>query len=246
MEKIFCLHRIHDGQPLSPAHAYQKRLGLSISLTDLENHLKAVASTTASRFLITIDDGHRDVLKLIPLAKELKLNPIIFLTGRQLRGDARPLPLTSLYTWCGITNNDPNNIMDELGFDRLSLKHLRQAEQERLMSNGGIPLDAEKERMLDQTDIAYLVSHGFRIGYHGPEHCDLRIIPHDELDELFEEDIQLFKNAGHFPELAWPEGWWDDEISHIAVQRGFRRQYGLSSDRFVDQEQIIWPRIILK
>jgi hypothetical protein len=246
MRNINCLHRFHDTTDLPPAHVYQKQIGMSISLQDLRNRIVSLSTEERTNLRITIDDGHRDILNLVPLAHEFNLKPTVFMTGRQLRGEVKALPLTALYAWCSRNQRDPNQLQEELGFDRLSLKHLRQESQEKILADAGILLDPEEERMLDSKDIQYLISNGFRIGYHGPEHCDLRIIPHDELKQLFEADMQFFHKDGFIPELAWPEGWWDDEISDIAFQAGFERQYGLSSARFVGDTQVVWTRSIWK
>jgi AraC-like DNA-binding protein len=243
---VICLHRFHTQVMSSPAHIKQKQIGMSISLTDLRNRIADLSTEERANLCITIDDGHRDVLHLVSHAHEFGLKPILFMTGRQLRGEVKALPLTALYSWCRRNQRDPNQLKNDLGFDRLSLKHLRQDAQEKKLADAGIPIDPEEERMLDSKDIQYLISNGFRIGYHGPEHCDLRIIPHDELKQLFEADMQLFRKEGLIPEIAWPEGWWDDEISDIAYQVGFERQYGLSSSRFVGDTQVVWARSIWK
>jgi AraC-like DNA-binding protein len=241
-----CLHRISESAQFSSAQLFQKQIGMSISLQDLRHRIAGLSSEERANLCITIDDGHRDVLHLVSLAHEFNLKPIVFMTGRQLRGEVKALPLTALYAWCVRNQRDPNQLQEDLGFDRLSLKNLRQESQEKILADAGIPLDPEEERMLDSKDIQYLISNGFRIGYHGPEHCDLRIIPHDELKQLFEADMQLFRKEGLIPEIAWPEGWWDDEISDIAYQVGFESQYGLSSSRFVGDTQVVWARSIWK
>lgn len=246
MRKIICQHRFHGTQPLSAAHSYQKEIGMSISISDFEQRIMEIPPVERSSLVLTIDDGHKDAFRLISMTERHGLNPIIFMTARQIKGEVKTLPLTALYAWCWQTNKDPNKIKEELGFDRLSLKMLRQDEQERLLVKAGIPLDPVEERMLDHDDLTRLISKGFQIGYHGPEHCDLRIIPHSELRNSFDRDFELYKKEGYVSEIAWPEGWWNDAISDIAFQSGFKKQYGLSSSRVVNHEQVIWPRNIWK
>ena len=246
LRSVICLHRIYTELLNSYALSFQQKIGMSISITALRNRISSLNQEVRSNLLVTIDDGHRDILRLVPLIKEFSIQSIVFMTSRQLRGEVKALPLTALYAWCVRNQTDPNMLKEELGFDRLLLKHLRQDEQERLLAEADIPLDPEEERMLDTQDIRYLISNGFKVGYHGPEHCDLRTIPPDELQKLFEEDFCLFKKDGYTPELAWPEGWWNEEISDIAYRTGFEKQYGLSSTRFVDASQVIWARSIWK
>jgi hypothetical protein len=118
---VVCLHRISRNERNTNEHNFQKQIGMSISLTDFRNRITELRTEEQANFLLTIDDGHRDILNLVPLAHEFNLKPIVFMTGRQLRGEDKALPLTALYAWCSRNQRDPNKLIEDMGFDRLSL-----------------------------------------------------------------------------------------------------------------------------
>ena len=101
-----CLHRIHSDVPKGP-HAIHQSIGMSLEfsvihekLTHLNNDVSEMGLPSRS-VMVTFDDGWVDSLLLIPLFKELqKLQPVLFLTTDQMRGNSRLLPLPRLYSGC--------------------------------------------------------------------------------------------------------------------------------------------------
>ena len=95
LSEIPCVHRIYDTLPLDGAHGIQNSLGMTISLKllnqkleQLSNHVNESNKTSNSKkkVLVTFDDGHKDVLKTLPILKKFpNIQPILFITGKQLR-----------------------------------------------------------------------------------------------------------------------------------------------------------------
>ncbi|MGR5145604.1 hypothetical protein ACQKP8_03520 [Photobacterium alginatilyticum] len=251
-----CIHRIHEFLPKKGAHRIQQRLGMSLSLTSLEIKLKSISEKVQEsnrkdclnqKALITFDDGHRDVLLSLPLLAQLpELQPVLFLTGRQLRGETIPLPLTALYEWCDENNLDPNNLKDTLGFNRESLKRLPESEQRKILISNGIDINPQGEEMLSSDDIKTLIKNNWLIGYHGIHHCDLRIYLAGDLEVNFKEDLDLLQASGFMPWIAWPEGRWNDNLFSMAKNIGFDKQFGLHIEKGIGSNLGMVNRVIWK
>lgn len=238
---IPCLHRVHNTLPIKGAQSIQNTLGMSISMSLLDQKLKQLSNVVLKsnqrnnlkqKILLTFDDGHKDILKTIPLLQRYpSIQPILFITGNQLRGDTQPLPLTALYAWCSAHHKDPNSLKEELGFDRKSLKLLSEEKQRVVLDKAGIDLNPSGEQMVDHKDLEFLVNNNWLVGYHGCHHCDLRIHQPHELKPLFEEDYKLLSNLDYMPWLAWPEGRWNDPLYAMAKEIGFDAQFGLKGEK---------------
>ncbi len=238
---IPCLHRVHYVLPNKGAQSIQNRLGMSISLSLLEQKIKQLSNfvmesnqrnNLRQKILLTFDDGHKDILKTVPLLQNYPgIQPILFITGNQLRGDTQPLPLTALYAWCSAHNKDPNSLKEELGFDRRSLKLLSEEKQRIVLDEAGIDLNPTGEQMVDHKDLEFLTNNNWLVGYHGSHHCDLRIHQSNELKPFFKEDYNLLRKLGYKPWLAWPEGRWNDSLYTMAKEIGFDVQFGLKGEK---------------
>ncbi|MBT4289875.1 MAG: polysaccharide deacetylase family protein [Deltaproteobacteria bacterium] len=248
-EKIPCLHRLHDGIPKVGAHKIQHRIGMSLSLKDLDRNIEDMLSRLSidqnmkQRALLTFDDGHKDVLLSFPILQNYpEIQPVLFLTGKQLCGDSRALPLTALYKWCFTNNMDLTDLEKYMGFNRQSLKLLPEDEQRSVLENKGIDTNPIEEEMVSSSDIDLLMKNGWIIGYHGPEHCDLQIFQSNEIEKMFLRDIKYFKGKSFVPWFAWPEGRYNEELARIAKSAGFITQFGLESVR-VNKSYIYKRRI---
>lgn len=256
LDEIPCLHRLHLETPLQGAHKIQNIIGMSISLSVLESKLEELSENVQAsnrhnnlqqKALLTFDDGHKDVLLAAPILKEFpEIQPVLFLTGRQLGGEVTPLPLTALYTWCEKNSRNPNELYEEFGFDRKSLKQLPEYEQRRLLKDAGIDIDPTEEEMLNLDEVNELVKLNWLIGYHGNHHCDLRIHKASELQSSFKRDIDLLKELGFVPWIAWPEGRWNNELFLMANELGFTAQFGLLNEKGVGTNTQILKRVIWK
>lgn len=256
LDEIPCLHRLHIEAPLEGAHKIQNTIGMSISLSDFYTELERLSKKVRTsnnennlnqKVLLTFDDGHKDVLLAAPILKEFpEIQPVLFLTGCQLGGDVTPLPLTALYTWCEKNSMNPNELYEEFGFDRKSLKQLPEYEQRRLLKEAGIDVNPKVEEMINLDEVNELVNRNWLIGYHGNHHCDLRIHKAAGLQSSFKRDIDLLKELGFVPWIAWPEGRWNNELFFMANELGFTAQFGLLNEKGVGTNTKILNRAIWK
>lgn len=256
LEEIPCLHRLHQTAPIKGAHKIQNKLGMSISLSSFENKLKILAAEVqdfnykhnlTQKALITFDDGHKDVLLAIPiLQKYPDIQPVLFMTGRQLNGEVTPLPLTALYTWCDRNNRDPNVLMNDFGFNRQSLKLIPEPEQRELLQNAGIEINPPEEEMLGLNDLSHLIKLNWLIGYHGNHHCDLRIYQSNTLEGSFSSDLKLLQQLGCVSWIAWPEGRWNESLYIMARELGFDMQFGLLGEKGSCRNIQVLNRVIWK
>lgn len=256
LNEIPCVHRIHNTLPLDGAHGVQNSLGMTISLKLLDQKLEQLsnhvdesnkASNSNKKVLVTFDDGHKDVLETLPmLKKHPNIQPILFITGKQLRGDVQPYPLTALYTWCATHNKNPNDLKGELGFDRKFLKLQSEEHQRALLSKAGIDLNPLNEQMVNLTDLDILTKNNWLIGYHGSQHCDLRIHHPHKLKPFFIRDYKLLLERGYTPWFAWPEGRWNNSLVQMAKSVGFNVQFGLTGETGIDNDSTVINRDIWK
>ncbi|WP_432464721.1 polysaccharide deacetylase family protein [Agarivorans sp. QJM3NY_33] len=255
-KNIPCLHRVHDELPIKGAQSIQNTLGMSISLPLLDQKIQQLLNVVLQsnqrnnlkqKILLTFDDGHKDILQTVPLLLRYpNIQPILFITGNQLRGDTRPLPLTALYTWCFAHHKDPNSLKEELGFDRRSLKLLSEEKQRIVLDKSGVDLNPDGEQMVDHKDLDFLINNNWLVGYHGSHHCDLRIHQPHELKSLFKEDYKLLSNLDYMPWLAWPEGRWNNQLYTMAKEIGFDVQFGLKGEKGIGTIPEIMAREIWK
>jgi len=256
LDEIPCLHRIHRVLPIYGAHKIQCSLGMSISLSSLEDKLKSLSKRVQKsndkynlkqKAILTFDDGHKDILLTIPLLRDFPdIQPVLFMTGRQLHGEVLPLPLTALYTWCDANNRDPNKLQNDFGFNRESLKLLPENEQRDELVKAGIDINPQDEEMLGLHDVSNLIQNDWLIGYHGHHHCDLRIYDRVDLEDRFKEDLALLSNPGYVPWIAWPEGRWKNTLFLMAEQLGFHKQFGLNDEKGIGTNIQILNRDIWK
>jgi acyl transferase domain-containing protein/nucleoside-diphosphate-sugar epimerase/NADPH:quinone reductase-like Zn-dependent oxidoreductase/GTP cyclohydrolase II/arylamine N-acetyltransferase len=246
---IPCLHRIHtDVTLLQGAHKIQYSLGMSLSLSEVELHLRRLAALVAitrrysrktwSKALVTIDDGFRDVLLLRPIFSELSdsIQPVLCVPSSILRSNDnnKPyhLPLTCLYQHCEKHNIAPDNEYVLGNASRGILKALPEKKQFEALRDASISVDLPTHDLLSYTDLASLSTEGWWICSHGPDHSDLTKAPSFGvvLDELI-KDFAWIKNKGWAPWFAWPEGKWNARITDQLVNQngGATVQFGLSS-----------------
>jgi len=256
LEEIPCLHRLHKKTPLQGAHKIQNLIGMSLSLSVLESKLESLSARVNTsneknnlkqKALLTFDDAHKDVLLSIPILEKFPIiQPVLFMTGRQLTGEVIPLPLTALYTWCERNNKNPNELMNDFGFNRKSLKQLPENKQRELLDKVGIDINPIEEEMLGLSDVSDLIYRDWLIGYHGSEHCDLRIYKSIELEDCFKNDNTLVKNEGFVPWIAWPEGRWNNDLFSMASNQGFTMQFGLLNEKGIGLNSQMLNRVIWK
>ena len=228
MISTICLHRIHEHLTDVPTAYHELRMTIQLDnllqkLIDL-NHYNVENNY---KTLVTFDDGWKDVL-LIPEDFFLQYNtlqPVIFLTDAQIRGDLNPLPLHKLYSWMNLNDIKIDDLI-KLSISRNDLKDLREDDQHSNLSNL-INEVSLKDEYLNSSDIKYLRSNDWIIASHGPEHSDLRFIEDGELIQLLSKSLSLLKENNIKAWIAWPEGRWDDRISKIAKDLGFTKQFGL-------------------
>ena len=95
---IPCLHRIHkDEDVLVGAHKIQNRIGMSLSLSSVEQRLRQLANLSAivgKTAIVTFDDGFRDVILLKEIFRELSpnLQPVLFVPSALLRENDTNFP----------------------------------------------------------------------------------------------------------------------------------------------------------
>jgi hypothetical protein len=248
--EVPCLHRVHDSVLVSGAHTIQKKIGMSISLPSLEKKLSNLvfeSENQSKKILLTFDDGHRDILKAIPVIKKFPdIQPVLFITGRQLRGETLPLPLTALYAWCNTHSYNLNDLQKKFGFTRDSLKLLPEIDQRDVLSSVGVDINPTEEEMVSAKDLNTLSENGWLIGYHGSQHCDLRYQDSQLLELSFKDDYKLVNDLGYLPWLAWPEGRWSDSLYSIAKNAGFEFQFGLEVESRVGTKLEVINRVIWK
>jgi len=228
MSSTICLHRIHKN-PNDVPKSYHK-LKMTIELQKLLQKLTNLNQYNLEnnqQTFITFDDGWKDVL-LIPedfFLKHDTLQPVIFLTDSQIKGDLTPLPLHKLYSWMN-TNNIGLDELAKFSINRNDLKELREKSQHESLSNLFHEINLENQ-YLNSSNIQYLRNNGWKIASHGPEHSDLRFIEDEELIALLSKTLDLLEKNNLESWIAWPEGRWNDRISRIAMKLGFTKQFGL-------------------
>jgi hypothetical protein len=231
MNSIICLHRIHK-HPNDVPKSYHK-LKMTIQLENLLQKLTDLNLYNLEnncQTLVTFDDGWRDVL-LIPedfFLKHYTLQPVIFLTDSQIKGDLTALPLHKLYSWMSINDIELDDLT-KFSVNRNDLKDLREESQQNIISNFIHGFSIENE-YLNSSDIQCLRNNGWIFASHGPEHSDLRLIEDGVLIQMLSKSLNLLKENDLELWIAWPEGRWDNRISGIAKNLGFTKQFGLMEE----------------
>lgn len=238
-EQIPCLHRVHEGEP-GGARAIQAQLGMSLSVGDVSSRLHGLAQKVRAfncahgqvrRALVSLDDGHAEIMRLVPVFAGLpELQPVLFVTAALLDGDCRPLPLTAFYSWCASKGNGLDAAV-ERGIDRMALKRMSETAQREWLASEGIPLEPASERMLSRAQLELLRDAGWWIASHGPEHYDLREHDTEKLAERLVSVRRALLAFGGTPWLAWPEGRCTQSMVACARAAGFARQFGLVGER---------------
>ena len=228
-----CLHRVHSGHPMG-SHRVHHSIGMSAEITDICRKLENLnREANALEFpdrsvLVTFDDGWVDSVQFVDLFKSLnKLQPVLFLTINQLKGDTSLLPLPRLYAWCESHSLDISSI-PTLGITREELKSLPENSQHAVLDSLNIPRVTNSSEILQSEEIAILIDAGWVIGSHAHDHHDLRFDDLNELEKGLREALDETTNAGGTPWLAWPEGRCSVELCEIASKVGFTRQFSLN------------------
>jgi hypothetical protein len=225
-----CLHRIHIGQA-SGSHLIHEAIGMSIEMNDLIHRLERLNEKAAelklpdNSFPVTFDDGWIDALKLQSVFESLNhIQPVLFLTMRQLRGDWSLLPLPRLYD----SVSDAISDIDDIDSLRERLKGLCEEDQHALLDSMELPRDIPSPEMIGRDRLGDLVDSGWLIGSHSHDHHDLRFDDALALEEGLREALDATLEAGGVPWLAWPEGRCRMEGCEIAKAVGFERQFSLN------------------
>lgn len=253
---IPCLHRLHVTPPTQGVHKIHVDLGMSCSVISLHQYVQDFVNNLNMRngvckahqkVILSFDDGFKDIHLAIPILKKFpKIQPILFITGNQINGDTTALPLVAFYNWCAENNQDPNKTSRTLGFDRNSLKQIPEIEQRKLLGSKGIDTNPVTEQMISKKEIDELLNHNWLIGYHGPEHFDLREMAKSTLYKKLVIDYKKVVQLGYTPWIAWPEGRWNHEIVTMARDVGFERQFGLNEKNKLESNSLIIDRILWK
>ena len=240
-----CLHRVYSGHPLG-SHKVHHSIGMAVEFAEICRKLerlnsKAIEMKILDRsVLVTFDDGWFDSVQFVDLFKRLtKLQPVLFLTVNQLKGDTSLLPLPRLYAWFDSRALDIASI-PSLGITREGLKSLSENLQHEVLDSLDIPRVPNSTEILQPEDIARLIGSGWIIGSHAHDHHDLRFDDADELEHGLMKALNETTNSGGAPWLAWPEGRCSVELCEIASKVGFTQQFSLN----VEAGMIEFPTLI--
>lgn len=227
-----CLHRIHRGELIGSLKVHHS-LGMSIQLETLIERLEQLNGKVEQQGgayrsqLVTFDDGWADVMLLTSHFDRLPcLQPALFLTAEQCAGGRSLLPLPRLYEWCA-TNRKSVDALNELGLSRSQLKLLSERAQHERLDQLGIPRVEESLDLLSCQQIRDLVAHGWLVGSHGADHCDLRYTNHNDLIQNLENALRAVRAISGVPWLAWPEGRCSEAMCESAAAVGFTQQFSL-------------------
>jgi hypothetical protein len=227
-----CLHRIHVGEPQGSFRIHQA-IGVSIELSELVCRLGALEQRAALLGLpprsvhVTFDDGWQDPVVLEPHFEGWgHLQPVLFLTQGQLKGDCRLLPLPRLYEWCGregVTLEE----MKAKGLTRKKMKSMPEDEQHAWLDELGVTIDGESTEVLGVDEVRSLMEVGWLVGSHGHDHHDLRMDEPPVLRQGLGAALAEVVAFGGRPWLAWPEGRCTQEGCELAKEVGFTSQLSL-------------------
>lgn len=227
-----CLHRIHRGVLDGVGHIYQA-IGMTIELDELIARLDRLGSEAQragarpGSVLVSFDDGWADVLAVADVFPPWScLQPVLFLTLAQIRGERSPLPLPRLYAWCASTCTDLGQLRG-LGVARESFKLLPERAQHAKLTSLGVPPSTHSADLLTEDDVAGLRGRGWLIGSHGHDHRDLRAADPESLAAGLGEALAATRARGGVPWLAWPEGRCDRQAADVARRVGFELQFSL-------------------
>lgn len=230
-----CLHRVHLGEPQGSFRIHQF-LRVSIELTLLEGRLEDLEMRANLHGLprrsvfVTFDDGWMDPVVLVPRFQRWEhLQPVLFLTSKQMRGDRRLLPLSRLYDWCakeGVSLEE----MKHRGVTRAALKALPEEAQHAWLDRLGVADSLAPQEVLSIDAARSLMDRGWLVGSHGHDHHDLRRDDPSELYHGLETALAVVDSFGGRPWLAWPEGRCTPALCESAKQVGFTRQFSLMGE----------------
>lgn len=228
-----CLHRVHVGEPVG-ALSVHSALGMSIefrSVVERLDHLDRQAQRDGCgrrSQLVTFDDGWADAMALASHFETWAyLQPVLFLTLRQLEGDQGLLPLPRLYEWCASTGNSLASLERD-GISRSGLKLMPEADQHRALDGIGVPRILISREVLALDQIADLMAQGWLVGSHGHDHTDLRRFDSDELGAGLNAALKSVSKLGGVTWLAWPEGRCCNRTCDVAAAVGFSLQFSLA------------------
>ena len=164
--EVPCLHRIHIGQSTG-THTIHESLGMSIELNEIKSrlfHLNKLAGELClpkGSVFVTFDDGWSDCLLLREHFHNLEyLQPVIFLTLNQMKGDQNSLPLPRLYAWCLINSVDIQSLTSS-EMSRQKLKLFPEETQHQILDEHGV-FELNSSTDFIQSE---LLSHDAKIGW---------------------------------------------------------------------------------
>ena len=177
--------------------------------------------------LVTFDDGWAEPASLADeFGRWPHLQPVLFLTSRQLVGDAGLLPLPRLYEWCATTGVEFEELAGR-GLDRRDLKKLPESQQHARFDRVGVPRLRRSTQVLSLNRVRELMAGGWLVGSHGHDHHDLREDDLSALERGLAEALDAIVQFGGERWLAWPEGRCTERMCDSARRVGFVLQFSL-------------------
>lgn len=233
--EIPCLHRLTQ-KGVDAFDPIQVTLGLAPDidliiqrLIELDKAAQSKGQGMRSHY-VTFDDGWTDGLMLRETFRQLVfLQPVIFLTDRQLQGERSLLPLHRLYQHCKDHGLELRHL-EMQGIERMELKKLPEAKQHLLLDEAGVERYPKHRQVLSSSHISGLSDDGWLIGSHGGDHHDMTTDDSECLAAHLTSSYGLVKKAGYLPWLAWPEGRCSQRTYLIAKDIGFTKQFTLSGE----------------
>jgi len=239
-----CIHRIHEeGALLSPGHQIQKRLGFSIDLVSIKEKLLRLGSSSpdGDTILVTIDDGHKDVLLLEPFFdKHPEFQPVLAIPTSTLYGEY--LWFDRLYHFLATTDDDTisrkameynippsEDIREHLARSKMktSLRSVPPAIQEKFVSELCTPTKFPDGQYLSKNDLQRLVKKGWIIASHSHHHSQLTCLSDNELKFELKQSFEEVQKLGGKAWLIYPDGVWDERVVSSAKQIGYSRFFAL-------------------
>lgn len=252
-----CIHRIHEkGALLSPGHQIQKSLGFSIDLETLKIKLLKLRSSSPDEntILVTLDDGHKDVLLLEPFFDvHPEYQPVLAIPTSILHDEQ--LWFDRLYHFLATADNDTisrkakeydiplsEDVRELLAKSKMktSLRSFPPALQDKYVSDLSTSTKFPEGQYLNENDLRRLGKKGWMIASHSHHHSQLTYLSDIELEYELKQSLDVVMKLGGRAWLIYPDGVWDHRVVSMAKQIGYTRFFtlGEKSDIAKDSEQI--------